>query len=241
MIGQSNFRFQVDATKEIDLALPPGVFVPTGTTKVLFKAVSEYIKEPGKMLDLGCGCGVMGIALQQKGLVKGSLYASDLSREAVDCLQKNAKQYQCPVVAKCGSLFAPWAGAKFDYIVDDVSGVSTAVAKLSPWFKDVPCDSGIDGISLINTVIREAPRYLNPGGRFFFPIVSFSNANKIVEAAKKRFSHVELLAHAEWPLPKEMHQHVAELKRLQKDGHVQLTEKFGMMLWFTDVYVTYNS
>ncbi|OGC04163.1 hypothetical protein A2276_06080 [candidate division WOR-1 bacterium RIFOXYA12_FULL_43_27] len=225
---------------ELVLDVQDGVFTPTGTTEVLFKAVQKYIKKPGKILDLGCGCGVMGIALHQIGVVRGLLYASDLSEESVACTKKNADRYNCPVVAKSGALFDPWVEEKFDYIVDDVSGVSEEVARISPWFDGVPCESGRDGSSLVVQVIKKARAHLNSSGCLFFPIISFSNVNNILNAAHENFSNVELLAHEEWPLPKEMNQHVAILRKLHEEGYIQITEKFGMVLWFTDVYVAYN-
>lgn len=226
--------------RALELDMPEGVFIPTGTSKVLIKAVREFIKQPGKLLDLGCGCGVVGISLQQLGLITGSLYVSDLSQKAVDCVETNAKQYNCPIVAKRGPLFEPWKEEKFDYIVDDVSGVSETVAKISPWFDNVPCDSGADGTELIARVIQEASRYLNPGGKLFFPIVSFSNVDKILKVAHQHFSQVKRLAHEEWPLPREMNQHVELLKKLQEIGNIQITEKFGIILWYTDVYVAHT-
>src|SRR3990167_1332390 len=241
MPEQLKYQFKMDKNRELKLDMPRGVFTPTGTSKVLVKAVGEFVKQPGKLLDLGCGCGVVGISLQQLGLVKGSLYVSDLSKKAVDCAEMNAKQYKCPIVAKCGPLFEPWKEEKFDYIVDDVSGVSEEVAKISPWFNNVPCNSGQDGTELIVQVIKEACRHLNPFGKLFFPIVSFSNVDKILKVAHQNFSQVKRLAHEEWPLPREMNQHIVLLKKMQEKGIIQITEKFGMILWFTDVYVAYNA
>ena len=241
MSQQTLFKFVVDENTEILLNLPTGVFIPTGTTKTLIKAVRKYVKKPGKMLDLGAGSGVVGISLHQAGLVEAPLYASDLSEQATDCLKKNAEVYHLSIVAKTGSIFEPWKGEKFDYIVDDISGVSVEVAKLSPWFNNVPCQSGIDGTELVIKVLKEVPAYLNFGGLFFFPVISFSNTNKILAVAHEKFLHVEHLVHEEWPLPKEMHQHISILNRLQEEGHIQFTEKFGMVLWSTDIYVAYNS
>ena|SRR3990167_6744498 len=240
MLAQLKYQFKMEKNKELELDMPAGVFTPTGTSKVLIKAVEGFIKKPGKLLDLGCGCGVVGIALQQLGLINGSLYVSDLSKKAVDCAETNAKLHNCPIVAKYGPLFEPWKEEKFDYIVDDVSGVSEIVAKISPWFDNVPCDSGMDGTELTVQVIQEASRHLNPGGKLFFPIISFSNVDKILKEAHQIFPHVERLAREEWPLPQEMNQHVALLKKLQKRGVIQITEKFGIILWFTDVYVAYT-
>lgn len=233
--------FKIDSKDEIQLKMSKGVFVPTGTSTILFKAIRKYINKAGKTLDLGCGCGVIGIALYKIGLVKPPLYASDLSEKAISCLKHNTHNFKFPIIAKCGSLFEPWKNEKFDYIIDDVSGVAQEVAGVSPWFKNVPCQAGVDGTSLVVEVIKQAPAYLNMGGLLFFPIVSFSNVETILAVAQKNFLYVKRLAHEEWPLPKEMQPHLATLERLKKKGHIQFMEKFGMVLWFTDIYVAYNS
>src|SRR3990167_6406235 len=117
MPEQLKYQFKIDKNRELTLDMPNGVFTPTGTSKVLVKAVGAFVKQHGKLLDLGSGSGVVGISLQQLGLVKGSLYVSDLSKLAVDCAEKNAKHYNCPIVAKCGRIFEPWKEEKFYYIV----------------------------------------------------------------------------------------------------------------------------
>jgi len=241
ILAKPHYKFKIDNDSEILLNTPSGVFLPTGTTTTLFNAVRAYIRKPGKMLDLGCGCGIVGIALHKAGLVKTPLYASDLSEQAIDCLNKNAAFHNCPVVVKCGSLFKPWENERFDYIVNDVSGIAMDVAGISPWYNNVSCQSGIDGTLLITEVIRMAPEHLNNTGRLFFPIISLSNVEKILNVARDNFSHVEQLTHQEWPLPKDMLKHLPTLKRLQKEGHIQIEERFGLVLWFTEVYVVYNS
>lgn len=233
-------QFIIDGDNEISLAISNGVFVPTGTSRVLIKAVKEYVSGQGKVLDLGSGSGIVGISLFRLGLVKPPLYASDLSTQAIDCLIENAKLYNCPVIAKSGSLFEPWKNEKFDLIIDDISGIAEDVARMSPWFKDVPCQSGIDGTSLVVEVLKNASKYISPAGLLFFPVISFSNTDKIIEIARENFTHVKRLVHQEWPLPIEIQQYISELKRLYNEGHIQFVEKFGMLLWFTDIYVAYN-
>lgn len=231
--------FKIENDREISLHVPEGVFAPTGTTKVLIEAVRSYVKKPGKLLDLGCGSGAVGITLQQMGMVTPPLYASDISDKAIECVQKNAAVYGCSVVARCGPLFDLWENEKFDYIVNDVAGIAQEVAQHSPWYHNVPCESGVDGTVFVRRVIAEAAKYLNPGGLLFFPAISFSNIEVIVATAREHFTHVEQLSHTEWPLPKEMYAHLAVLERLQTQGHIQFIEKFGMVLYFTDIYVAY--
>ena len=240
MISKQVYKFEVDTENEIELAIAEGVFAPTGTTRAIINAVSGHRETPGKALDLGCGSGIVGLTLNKLGLVTSPLYASDLSEQAVKCLESNAATHSCPVVARCGQLFEPWQNESFDYIVDDVSGVAEKVAKISPWFQQVPCEAGADGTALVIQVLQEAQNHLSQGSQLFFPAVSFSNVDRIVAVARKTFTHVKQLVHDEWPLPKEMYEHLSLLKSLRDNGDVHFTEKFGMVVCFTDVYVAYN-
>jgi len=240
MTQQDIYKFKMDDGSDLELNLQEGVFTPTGTTIVLVKAIRSYVDKPGKMVDLGCGCGVTGIALNKLGLVESPLYASDLSKNSVHCTIENALKYDCKVIAQEGSLFEPWEGEKFDYIVNDVSGIAEEIAKVSPWFDKVSCKSGKDGAELVSGVIRKSKDYLKEEGLLFFPVISFSDEEKILSVANENFSCVEQLVHEEWPLPKEMYEHLQLLERLKQEGYIQFSEKFGMVLWFTDIYVAYN-
>ncbi len=101
-----------------------GVFVPTNTTELLIEACRTVLDYPRKILDLGCGSGVVGITLAKLGLCQGPVYASDISTDAVSLAQRNAHRMAVEYVARCGSLFEPWAEEEFDVIVDDVAVVS---------------------------------------------------------------------------------------------------------------------
>ena len=233
----NQIRYSYNGHDEIRLYIPDSVFSPTDTTAALIQAVESHVEGPGKLLDLGCGSGVTGIVLNKIGLVNDALYASDVSVDAVKCAEENARFHNCQIVAKCGSLLEPWEGEEFDYIVDDISGVAEEVAKVSPWFHNVPCQSGPDGSILVTKVITESPDYLNKGGALFFPVISLSNVNQILSVARDTFSHVERLSRKEWPLPKDMYQHMPLLRKLQAESRIELDERFGMVICYTEVFL----
>lgn len=237
-MDQYLFKFGND--QELVLQKPNGSFTPTGTTDALVKGVDAYLKGPGKTLDLGCGIGVAGLALHQLGWVEEPLYASDIGRESIEALQENAKTYNCSIVAKQGSIFDPWKNEKFDIIINDISGVAQQVAEVSPWFEGVDCESGEDGTKLVAQVLREAPHYLNKDGLLFFPVISLSGVDRILAAAKENFKTVKRLSRNEWPLPKEMVDHAPLLKELKGSGNISFDEKFGVIIWFTEIYVAHN-
>lgn len=232
-----SFEHRLASGQSLAFETSSDAFFPTGTSAVLIDSIKHSGFKSGKVLDLGCGIGNVGIVLAHTGVIKPPVYASDVSANAVELARKNYSAYGLDAVVRCGSLFEPWAGEEFDLIIDDISGVAEPAARLSPWFDNVPCDSGRDGTRLVCEVIKQAPEFLSPGGRLVFPVLSLSNCRKILDAAAERFRHVKLLGHKEWPLPKDMMQCAAELRDLAAEGLIEITEKFGMILWSTDVYV----
>ena len=66
-----------------------GVFQPTATTSYLLKAVSAEALQNKKVLDLGCGWGIIGLELFLHFNKQISLYMSDLSNSAIEATKKN--------------------------------------------------------------------------------------------------------------------------------------------------------
>lgn len=239
-MSESVIQYKIDTDQVVDLIIASGVFRPTGTTGLLMKAIKQKILSQSSVLDLGCGSGVVGLGLAMNKIVKPPLFASDLSSSAIACTKKNLKNYNFNVEAREGSMFEPWKNYKFDVIVNDISGVAEEIAKVSGWFQDIPCHSGEDGASLIYHVIKEAKKYLNKHGKFFFPVISLSNIDFILKEAKNTFENVELISKQEWPLPDELKSQLSLLEKLRDKGLIKLEKKFGMHIWYTEIYVAYN-
>jgi 16S rRNA G1207 methylase RsmC len=235
-VQNTEMRFALSPDKELALAFAPGVFTPNATTHLLIRAAKDAILRPGRLLDLGCGTGVVGLALQVHNLVTPPLCASDLSESAVHCCRQNLKRHECPADVRSGSLFEPWWGERFDVIVDDISGISQDVAAVSPWFQGVPCDTGEDGTGLVAGILRDAPRHLDEGGQLLFPLLSLSNVDRLLQAARETFRDVSRVARQDWPLPAELKTHMPLLRKLHAAGSVKFEERFGMVLCYTEVY-----
>ena len=233
----NDLEFSPKDGRKMNLVSAKGVFDPNTTTELLINATKKTISKPKKMLDLGCGTGVVGLSLWLEGLAKEPICASDLSVPSVSCSQENFRRYECEADIRCGALFEPWADEKFDVIVDDISGISQDVASISPWFGGVPCDTGRDGTDLVLDILRNSSKHLSEDGYFFFPVLSLSNVDAILKEAKENFALVKLIKRQEWPLPKELEEHMPLLKKLSARGSIKLEERFGMVLCYTEVYL----
>jgi len=230
------YKYKINEEDSIEINLLDSVFYPTGTSEEIIKAVSKNITQPGKLLDLGCGAGLVGIALSLMGKARGTLYASDLSEDASNLMYKNAVNLDIPIISRYGSVFEPWTGEKFDYIVDDISGISEKISDISPWFKNTSCISGEDGTDLTIEVIKKSHHHLNDNGMLFFPILSLSNSEKIIDYARHMFNNVKMISRQQWRIPDELLEHTSLLFELREKGYINFEEKYGWLLFSTEVY-----
>ena len=179
------------------------VFVPNLTTILLINAVSNIINNNQKVLDLGCGSGIINSYFFEKKLIK-KIYSSDISHDAIECAIFNANNINAPYKILKGELFEPWNGEKFDIIINDISGISAKLTKLTKWFDFAPNNSGDDGINFTLKILNEFNDYLNSKGRLFFPIISLSNKIQLYKILADKNIKYNIIAKKEWPLPPEL-------------------------------------
>jgi len=226
----------------ITVATAPDVFSPTSTSVLLLRATRRLLDQsphpPRTLLDLGCGCGVVAVVLARVLGPKASVSASDLSAAAVGLSRANAERNGVPLECRCGSLLEPWAGRRFDMIVDDVAGVAEPVDRLSGWYPDdVPSEAGPDGTRWILDVLERAPDYLEPDGRLVFPVVTLSREGSVLDRARTKFRTVTRLEEQWYPLSEALTPHMPVIEQLVADGRIRLEKRGSRWCWATIVYV----
>lgn len=233
------YLLNLKKNKIITIDISKKVFYPTETTKLLISNIIKYIKNKkfDTFLDLGCGSGIISLSIIKTCSIN-KIFASDVSDAAIKSIKKNSKKINNDKIEiKKGSLLMPWKNYKFDIIVNDVSGISSKIAKFSSWFNHVPCMSGIDGTRLTIKVIKKIKKYLNSKGLFFFPIISLSNEKKILDCLKSNKINYKLLEEKFIPAPIKMHENIDVLKRLKKKKLINFKEIYGRIIFSTKIYV----
>ena len=217
--------------------IDPNIFEPNLTSQLSFETAILEIKSNFKVLDLGCGSGIIGLALM-KSISNIEMSCSDLDNDSVENTKKNFAKHQLTAEIRKGNLFDPWLNKKFDYIINDVSAISSVIAKNSIWFKNkVPCDCGEDGSNLTLSIIKKAPNYLTKNGSMQIPLISLSNVQKIVNVAKENFLDVKIIKSKDWFFPKEMENLKDKMNELKSKNYINFDEKFGKIICTTSIAV----
>ena len=220
---------------EVEMEISDTVFQPTLTSRLLAQVVK--IPEGARVLDLGCGAGVLAIIAALKGA--SHVHAVDVMEEARPLVEANARRNGVAdrVVASSGDLFQPVGGQHYDVIVSDVSGVVDEVSRLSPWYPDSIPTGGHDGADQIVRMLDSVRQYLKPKGVLYFPTGTISNVPRTLEAARRAFgTQVELMEQVEVPFCAEFKENMDVMTRLRTEGLIDFTPRRSRHVWTLQVY-----
>ena len=215
------------------------IFEPNLTTMLLIDTARKIIKINDKVLDLGCGSGIIGCYFYKKKIIK-YIYGSDLSKAAVNCSIYNSKKLTKNYDIRQSNLLSNWKDKKFDLIINDISGISSQINNISKWFKFAPNDSGDDGTKFTINILKDYKNKKFNNANVIFPVLGLSNRDKIISFLKKNRIHYKILVKKEWPLPKDLVKHQSLLKKLKKEKKINYYEKFSILFTTTEIFYLNN-
>lgn len=169
------------------------VLIPQPDTEVLVEQIIKEIemmckqnsKETVRVLDLCTGSGAISISIakyferekQQNGKIEVEVYASDISKEALNIAEKNAKLNGVNIKFIQSNMFEDISKNvpdTFDFIVSNPPYIETQTIKNLP--KDVQAephialDGGLDGLDLYRKIAESGYLFLNLGGKILLEI-----------------------------------------------------------------------
>jgi release factor glutamine methyltransferase len=147
------------------------VLVPRSETEIVVETVlrAARAQPSATIFDVGCGCGAVALTLALE-LPRAAVFASDVSSDAVDVTRENARRLGVTgrVEVRCGDLFRPYEGRRFDFVVSNPPYVpSGELARLAPEVRDheprLALDGGPDGVDFYRRLAEEADGVLGAG------------------------------------------------------------------------------
>lgn len=174
------------------------VLIPQPDTEILVERVIEYcnnINYSSKILDLCTGSGAIAISLA-KYIKNANIYATDISENAIEIANKNAKINKVGINFIKSDMFENIKEKDFDIIVSNPPYIKTSViSTLSNEVKNEPyiaLDGGKDGLKFYNIICEKAEKYMNRNGRIFLEI-GYDQKENIMNIFKKKYREVYCL------------------------------------------------
>jgi release factor glutamine methyltransferase len=156
------------------------------------------IKEDDFVLDMGTGCGILGIIAAEKA---SYVVAVDINPYAVRCAKENAKLNH--VMDKMffiqGDLFASVrTEEKFDLILFNAPYLPVKQKEADFWLERAWA-GGFGGREVIDRFINEAPKHLKPKGRILLMQSTLSNVNETLEKFERNGLKASVVAEKALP------------------------------------------
>jgi len=161
-------------------------------------AQNLVVNENDVVLDLGTGCGILGILAAKKAK---KVVATDINPYAVRCARINAGQNN--VLAKIdirqGSLFEPIGKSeKFDVIIFNAPYLPTSEGEKRSWVGKAWA-GGQSGRDIIEPFISKALNHLKKKGRIFLAQSSLSDIEKTIQRFRESGLDATIVAERKFP------------------------------------------
>ena len=173
------------------------VLIPRPETELLVENALPYIDGTKTVLDLCTGSGAIAVALKKK--TNATVYASDVSADALSLAKENAALSDADITFIESDMFKGFNDdndVKFDVIIsnppyiksEDINGLQKEIREFEPI---TALDGGKDGLDFYRVIARSAKQYMTAGGMLFLEC-GIGQAQAVKEMLKD-FSQVEII------------------------------------------------
>jgi release factor glutamine methyltransferase len=212
-----------------EMRLSERTFPPSSISLLLGDAID--VADGETVLDVGCGCGVLGIVSALLGA--GRVHGVDSAPDTAEVAEANAQRLGVAdrTTFTSGDLFEPIPDdVVADLVIGDVSGIPDTLARVSGWFPDGR-GGGASGVELPVRLVEKAPGWLSDRGRLLLPSGSLQDEQQLLAAARDTFAHVEKVGERRLPLPQNIAA-TSEVEQLWRDGVIDLEPRGSRLLWY---------
>lgn len=177
----------------VELEIPPGVPAPPESSIELARCID--VRPGERVLDLGCGSGLLSIAAAKMGAE--SVTATDLDPRALEAAYRNAfvNGVADRVTIRAGSWFEALGGAESASKHAAPFDVILATPPQTPGaYPFGPKYGGPEGTDQLFKIVGDAARFLAPErGRLWLMAISLANPEGLMARLRETFSDVRLV------------------------------------------------
>ncbi len=124
-----------------------------------------------RVLDMGCGSGILGIEAAKRG---GIVTAVDVDDEAIKKTSDEKEKQGVKITVKKSNLFSNLTGEEFDLIICNPPYLPN-----EPTDPDIALDGGREGWEFISRFLNKARKHLNKEGKIILLYSSRTNPEKV--------------------------------------------------------------
>ena len=180
-----------------DFYVDKNVLSPRQETELVaeeaIKEAKKFLDQP-KVLDLMTGSGVIAVTVALE--TNSTVFASDVSKAALEVAKKNAKANGAKVKFVESDLFKAFKREKFDIIVSnppyiaskEILTLDDEVKKYDPL---ISLDGGEDGLYFYREIANLSPKFLKEGGELILEIGS-TQGGSVKKLLQNNFKNIKI-------------------------------------------------
>ncbi len=183
----------------LDFEVSKDVLIPRPETELIVENAVEILPKNGRFCEVGVGSGCISVSILHE-LKTASAIGLDVSEKALQIAEKNAETHNVfdRLELKISDVFDTLSNEKFDLIVSNPPYISdedikTLQAEVRDFEPLSALTDGKDGLSIINKIVEDAPKFLKPHG-FLLMEIGFNQSDKVKQMFSSEFwQSVEVL------------------------------------------------
>ena len=168
----------------LDFIVSKDVLIPRPETELLVENAIEILKQNARFCEVGVGSGCISVIILHE-LKTTDAVAVDVSEKALAMARRNAEKHKVSerLELKKSDVYENLNGEKFDLIVSNppyisVEEMKTLQLEVRRYEPATALTDGADGLSIIEKIIRDAPRFLSKNG-FLLLEIGHLQANEV--------------------------------------------------------------